>query len=313
MPLLSSFQKPRALSPGDPVVVIAPASPFDRASFSMGLKVLSQRYAVRHEESLFASERYLAGNDSRRLRELLEALSDGQTRAVFAARGGYGVMRVLAGLAESLPPEKHAALAEKLVVGFSDLTALHGFLQGRHRVSIHGPVMTQLGRMSSEGVERLFSLLESPLPSPALHGSATYSSGVAEGPLVGGNLAVLASLLGTPFMPPLTGGILLLEDIGERPYRLDRMWTHLALAGAFRQVRGIVLGDFVDCEEKNASYWSSDVLRELAVATGLPCAAGFPIGHADVNEAVPLGVQVRLDADACTLTFLDGAVSPRAD
>jgi muramoyltetrapeptide carboxypeptidase len=116
-------------------------------------------------------------------------------------------------------------------------------------------------------------------------------------------------LLGTPYLPPLDGAVLLLEDVAERPYRLDRLWTHLELAGVFRRVRGIVLGSFTACEERNASYTSRDVLLELAAATGLPCAAGFPIGHDHVNQPVPLGVRVRLDADACRLTFLESAVS----
>ena len=133
--------------------------------------------------------------------------------------------------------------------------------------------------------------------------------GVAEGPLLGGTLAVLSRLLGTPFLPPLEGAILLLEDVGERPYRLDRMWTHLALAGVFRHVRGIVLGSFTGCEERDAAYSSGDVLRALATETGLPCAAGFPIGHGARNEPVPLGVRVRLDATAPTLTFLEGAAA----
>jgi muramoyltetrapeptide carboxypeptidase len=133
---------------------------------------------------------------------------------------------------------------------------------------------------------------------------------VAEGPLLGGNLSVVTRLLGTPFMPALDGAILLLEDQGERPYRLDRMWTHLQLAGVFERVRAIVLGSFTGCEERDAPYSSAEVLRELALATGLPCAAGFPIGHGEVNEPVPLGVRVRLDADARSLVFLEAAVAP---
>jgi muramoyltetrapeptide carboxypeptidase len=111
-------------------------------------------------------------------------------------------------------------------------------------------------------------------------------------------------------MPALEGAVLLLEDQGERPYRLDRMWTHLALAGVFRRVTGIVLGTFTQCEEPDAPYSSADVLRELARASGVPCAAGFPIGHGDANEPVALGVRVRLDADARRLSFLEAAVAP---
>jgi muramoyltetrapeptide carboxypeptidase len=134
-------------------------------------------------------------------------------------------------------------------------------------------------------------------------------AGVVEGPLLGGSLSVLTRLLGTPYLPALDGAILLLEDRGERPYRLDRMWTHLALAGVFARVRGIALGDFGGCEEPGAAYSSADVLRDLAAATALPCAAGFPVGHGDANEPVPLGARVRLDAGARSLTFLEAAVS----
>ena len=130
-----------------------------------------------------------------------------------------------------------------------------------------------------------------------------------EGRLVGGNLSMLSRVIGTPFMPVLEDTVLLLEDQGERPYRIDRMWTHLALAGVFKRVRGIVLGSFTQCEEKDAPYSSTELLRELAAATGLPCAAGFPIGHGDANEPVPLGVRVHLDAGSCRLSFLEPAVA----
>jgi muramoyltetrapeptide carboxypeptidase len=182
-------------------------------------------------------------------------------------------------------------------------------LQQQRTVSIHGPVVTQLGRQPESTRKRLFSLLESPSTPAPLTGTDTYVSGSAEGPLIGGNLSVLSRLVGTPFMPSLQGAVLLLEDLGERPYRLDRMWTHLALAGVFRDSRGIVLGSFSGCEERDADYTSAEVLRSLAEETGLPCAAGFPVGHTDINEAVPLGVRVRLDADARRLEFLEAAVT----
>ena len=206
-----------------------------------------------------------------------------------------------------LPGLEGIALPAKPVIGFSDITALHQALQRQRLVSIHGPVLTQLSRLDAPTHARLFDLLESTAPAAELAGLETYVDGSAEGPLLGGNLSVLTRLLGTPFLAPLEGAILLLEDVGERPYRLDRMWTHLALAGVFRQVRGIVLGEFTGCEEKEADFSSADVLRELAVATGLPCAAGFPIGHGARNQPLPLGVRVRLDAGGRRLTFLESA------
>jgi len=140
-------------------------------------------------------------------------------------------------------------------------------------------------------------------------GTDTYVGGTVEGPLLGGNLSVFTRLLGTPFMPPLEGAILLLEDHSEQPYRLDRMWTHLELAGVFRKIRGIVLGQFISCEPRDGGFTAAEVLRDLAAATGVPCASGFPIGHGDINEPVPLGVRVRLEADEARLTFLEPAVS----
>jgi len=205
--------------------------------------------------------------------------------------------------------DMQSSAANKPIIGFSDITALHQWRQSHGLVSIHGPVLTQLGRLGRATTERLFGLLESQAPAAPLTGTVAFVEGTAEGPLLGGNLSMFTRLLGTPFMPNLEGAVLFFEDVGERPYRLDRMWTHLELAGVFRQVKGIALGSFTHCEERDADYSSQDVLRELAVATGLPCATGFPIGHGDVNEPVPLGVRVRLDATTAQLTFLESAVS----
>jgi muramoyltetrapeptide carboxypeptidase len=295
------WQKPLLLRPRDTVHVVAPAGPFDRPGFEVGLAVIAQRYSPLHGPGIFEAHRYLAGDDRRRGEELSRALQDSSARAVFCARGGYGVMRLL-------PELPLADAAPTAFVGFSDLTALHLALQAQGRVSIHGPVLTQLGKQPPDVHERLFRLLESPEPPPPLTGSATYVPGTAEGPLLGGNLSLVTRLLGTPFLPSLDGAVLLLEDVGERPYRLDRMWTHLRLAGVFERISGIVLGDFTDCDDKNASYTSADVLRSLAEETGLPCAAGFPIGHGAINQPVPMGTSVRLDAGEARLTFLEGAV-----
>lgn len=302
-PLTSAYQALPSLRRGDRVAVIAPASGFERSAFESGLAVIGERYHVKHGGGIFERHRYLAGSDERRLAELHNALADPGIRAVFCARGGYGATRLLRGLAGVSPPG-----APKPLIGFSDITALHLWLQGHGRRSIHGPVLTQLARLSAATAARLFGLLESASPAPPLQGSDTYVDGVAEGVLLGGNLSVFSRMLGTAFMPSLDGAILLLEDQGERPYRLDRMWTHLELAGVFARVRGIALGSFTACEEPKADYTSAEVLRELAVGTGLPCAAGFPVGHGEVNEPLPLGVRVRLDAGAARLSFLEAAV-----
>lgn len=286
------------LSPGDSVRVVAPAGPFDRKLFEAGLAVLSSRYRPVFDDRIFETARYLAGTDERRGAELRAALADPVAKAVFAARGGYGTLRLL-------PSLKLLGLAPKPVVGFSDLTALHVALGKRGWASIHGPVLTQLGSQAPEVANRLFHLLESTQPAAALTGAATLVPGKATGRLWGGNLSVLTRLLGTRYLAVPSRAILLLEDVGEKPYRLDRMWTHLRLAGVFRKVSGIVLGDFNLCEEPDAPYSAADVLADLARDEGLPCAAGFRIGHAQANFPVPLGCKVRLDADGRRLEFLE--------
>ena len=299
-----SFTPFAALRPGDPVAVIAPASGFDRPSFERGLEVLAARYRPEFDPAIFTKHRYLAGDDARRFAELNRALGDPRIRGVFCARGGYGATRLLSRLRAVTPPAD-----AKPLVGFSDITALHLWMGAHGRTSVHGPVLTQLARLPATTHARLFDLLESRQPAADLAAAETYVPGIAEGRLVGGNLSVLSRMLGTPWMPALEDTVLLLEDTGERPYRLDRIWTHLELAGVFSRVRGIVLGAFTHCEEKDAPYTSAEVLRELVRATGLPCAAGFPIGHGEENEPVALGVRVRLDATARRLGFLEPAAA----
>ena len=268
------------------------------------MAIIANRYRPQYNPGIFERHRYLAGDDARRLAELTSYLASPEIKAIFCARGGYGTMRLLHEL-ETHPRSP----APKHIIGFSDITALHQWRQSHGIMSIHGPVLTQLGRLGTATSERLFSLLENDVPAEPLRGTTSFVEGIAEGPLLGGNLSMFTRLLGTPYMPNLEGAILLFEDVGERPYRLDRMWTHLELAGVFQKVKGIALGSFTHCEERDADYSSQDVLRDLAVATGLPCATGFPVGHGDVNEPVPLGVRVRLDATTALLTFLESAAS----
>ncbi len=224
---------------------------------------------------------------------------------MFCARGGYGSIRLIDSIS-------FRGLPLKPLVGFSDVTALHASFQSAGRISIHGPVVTQLGRSPRPVVDRLYSVLESTNPPDALSATDCLIPGIVEGPLIGGNLSVLTRLLGTPYFPEPSGAILLLEDVGERPYRLDRMWTHLRLAGIFKKVRGIALGELTSCEENSADYSSADVLHGLAAEARLPCAAGFPIGHGEANWAVPLGCLVRLDATGRRLEFLEPAVAETA-
>ena len=305
------FVKPARLAPGDRVAVVAPAGPLDRESLEAGLRLLAGRYEAMWEPGLLSRTRYLAGDDARRATELRAALADPRSKAVIAARGGYGSLRLLPRL---WPPSAGdggpaAPGLTKLLVGFSDITALHCALQAMGEVSVHGPSVNQLATQPRAVVERFFALLEDATAPPTGIAGTPFVGGVVEGPLLGGNLSLLTRLLGTPWLPDLEGAVLLVEDVTERPYRIDRMWTHLRLAGVFDKISGLALGEFTECEEAGADFTGQDVLWSLAAETGLPCVAGLPIGHGAVNVPVALGTRVRLDGGAGTLSFLEPAVA----
>jgi muramoyltetrapeptide carboxypeptidase len=291
--------RPPPLRPGDRIAIVSPSSPVDPELLGLGVARLAERYTPILDKHVFDAERYLAGPDTVRAKAFAQALADPDIHAIFCARGGSGAGRLL-------PLLDLASAPPKPIVGCSDFTVLHAALQSHRRASIHGPVVTQTADQPQLVLDRLFQLLEGGLPPP-LRGATPLVGGYAEGLLLGGNLAVFATLLGTSWMPDTRGAILLLEDDGEQPYRLDRLWTHLRNGGLFAGLAGIALGDFTNCERPGAAFAVRDVLRTLAEETGLPCAVGFPVGHGPVNMPLSLGTRVRLDADAGTLTPLEGA------
>jgi muramoyltetrapeptide carboxypeptidase len=286
--------------------VIAPASPFDEDALRRGCERLGERFEVRASEGLFARRGYLAGDDARRLGELWAALEEPDTAAILCARGGFGSMRLL----DRLPLDR-IRRAEKLLVGFSDITALHAAWARAGLRSIHGPMVAAVGRMSDAHCHRFVEALSGALEAPA--SVETLVPGVATGPLLGGNLALLASLVGTPYFPPVAGALLFLEDVGERPYRVDRMLTQLRLAGAFEGVAGVVLGAFTECGPGPDGVTVEDVLRDHFSALRVPVAFGVPAGHIEDNLALPLGAPARLDTTKGELVFLEGATRPNQE
>jgi muramoyltetrapeptide carboxypeptidase len=295
--------RPPPLRPGDRVAVVAPSSPFDRDRFERGLQRLAARYEPVLDQGLFESRRYLAGPDQVRARALAEAFADDAIRAVFAARGGSGAGRLL-------PLVDLGQMPLKPLVGFSDTTVLHAALQVARRVSVHGPVVTQLSDQPDWVLARLFAVLEGQIPEPLT--GLPLVPGVVEGPLIGGDLAVFCTLLGTRWLPDLTGAVLLLEEVQEQPYKLDRLWTHARNAGVFERIAGIALGQFLDCDPADPRYGTftgREVMRELVAETGLPSAAEFPIGHGEVNAPVALGARVRLDGGRGILQPLEAATA----
>lgn len=296
--------RPRRLRPGARVAVVAPAGPVPREAFAAGAAIIGSRYRLVHDERIFARTGYLAGDDDARAAELAGALADATVEAVFCARGGYGLMRILPRLDRAA-----FARAPKPIVGFSDVTALHAWAQAAGVTSLHAPVVTQLGRLPADDVAALFALLESDAPPPPLAGLRALHGGVGEGRLVGGNLELVSRLVGTPFALDLRDAVLLLEEVGERPYRLDRQLTQLELAGALAGLRAAVVGDLVGCVEKDGSGpGAEEVVGERLGRLGIPVVVGAGVGHGERNRALPLGARVRVDAAAGTVTFHEGAV-----
>jgi muramoyltetrapeptide carboxypeptidase len=301
--------RPPRLQTGDVVRLVAPSGSPPQPEVEAGARLLAQHYRVRYDPAaLFRKEGFLAGPDEHRLRELEAALFDPETKAVFLARGGYGLLRLL-------PHIDRARLAAnpKPIVGFSDATALLALAAQAGVVSIHGPVVTQLPRVAAADRDALFGLLERPGQGLLLEGLETLMPGRVQGPLLGGNLEVFSRLLGTPFMPDLTGAVLLIEDVGERPYEVDRLITHLDLAGVFGAVAAVVIGQFIDCKEPEGSRRGpttvDEVLEERLGRLSIPVVRGAKVGHGDVNAPLPYGSLVELDTRSETLVALEGAVS----
>jgi muramoyltetrapeptide carboxypeptidase len=300
--------RPPRVAAGDVIRVIAPSGPVAREAFQPGADLLGGRYRLRFDEALFTRTGYLAGTDERRLAELRQALADPEARAIVMARGGYGLLRLL-------PFIEREALLERPrpIVGFSDGTALLAAAACAGLASVHGPVVTQLANLGGADQQALFALLETPGPRVMLEGLEELVPGRARGPLLGGNLEVFSRLVGTPYLPDLRGALLFFEDLGERPYRLDRLVTALDLAGVFGAASGVVLGDFSGCREPEAmragSPTADEVLAERFGRLPIPVAFAGAFGHQTRNSALPYGTLAELDTRSGTLTALEGAVS----
>ena len=281
------------------VAVVAPAGPAPPARLAAGAAVLrgwglDVRVPAVVAEGRSGELPWLAGDDDERAAQLTAAWTDPAVRAVWAARGGSGTHRVL----DRLDWSALAAAGPKVLVGFSDLTALHEAIAVRLGVAtLHGPVVTQLGDGDAVAVAATRAVVLDGAGS-ALQGGALVP-GVADGLLVGGNLTVLAAGLGTSFSRPAEGGIAVLEDVDEQPFRLDRVVTQLLRGGWFDGVRGIALGQFTRCGDPQVVRL---LLRRRLEPLGVPLAEGLPVGHEPLNLPVPLGVPARLDGATGTLT-----------
>ncbi|XHS79570.1 LD-carboxypeptidase [Burkholderiaceae bacterium UC74_6] len=243
---------------------------------------------------------FLAADDATRLADLHAALADPEVDAIYALRGGYGCAR--------LTPDINLELLRrsgKPLIGYSDITTLHSLADFLGLPSWHAPMPAS--DLLAPGGERDLAPVAQALhrgtrsgdviATPAFEAHALNRGVMARGRLVGGNLSVYVTLLGTPWQPKLDGAVLFLEDVGEAPYRVDRMLAHLRAAGVLDAVSGFVLGGFTDEE------FPESVLAHHLHATGKPVLAGWPSGHCSPNVALPLGVEVVMDVAARTLTI----------
>ncbi|WP_440856296.1 S66 peptidase family protein [Pseudomonas syringae] len=311
MPATSSNTlHPRALRAGDAVALVSPAGPVDPGKIQAAVAVL-EGWGLRPRvyPNALGSYSFYSGTDEERLADLNAALADPEIRAVICTRGGYGVQRIVQQV-------DMAAVRRdpKLVTGFSDITALHGALWNHARLAtIHGPVASQLerGGLFVSGMRHVLMSSEPVLlkADPASPTARVRTGGSAQGLLLGGNLCILDTSVGTRFMPDLSGAILLIEEVNEPAYRVDRMLTHLGNCGILASLAGVAVGEFTPAANTGRTISPADVLLERLGSLGIPVLGGLPVGHGDLNQAVPLGTQAILDADAGTLLVAAAARS----
>lgn len=309
---------PPRMRRGDTLGIAAPAGPVrDVTRLVRGLATLGNAFALRIAPSLHAARAaatpsYLAADDDVRVAELNAMLRDPDVRGILLARGGYGLMRILPRLdADALRRDP------KPIVGFSDATALLAWAWANGVRGIHGPMGVQLGNIPPEHVVHVIAMLtEAKAPGVRPWSLVAHGAGQRRGPLVTGNLTLVSMLVGTPWPVPLEGALALIEEVGERPYEIDRYLTQLVLTGQLARAAALIVGDLTRCTDANPPTGVPDpedaalrVVLERAASVGLSVAVGAPIGHGDRNEAVPFGAESILDLETGTLEILDAAVA----
>lgn len=296
---------PPPVTAGATIGVVAPAGAVQPEALERGLAWLrAWGFAVQLGEHVLARRRYCAGEPEARARDLEAMFRATDVAAIVCARGGYGTAQVL----PLLDPPVLAA-HPKLLCGYSDVSPLLGFLVERcGMVALHGPmVASDLAKgVSVRAGERLRDLLREPTLAWQEPVSEVVVPGEACGRLVGGCLSSLVALLGTPYAVETTGAVLFLEDVAERPYRIDRMLTQLRLAGKLDRVAAVVLGSFAHCDGHEEHDKAALVLRDFFADAPYPVVAGFPAGHLSENLPFMCGLPVRVDADRCYVEVVGG-------
>ncbi|MBO4163197.1 LD-carboxypeptidase [Micromonospora sp. MMS20-R2-23] len=299
-----SVLRPPVLHEGDTVMLVSPSGPTRPERVARGVELLTG-WGLRPvvAPNAYARRGYLAGDDALRAADLNAAFADPQVRGVICTRGGYGAQRVV-----DLIDMAAVRRDPKVVAGFSDITALQFALwRGARLTGVHGPGAAWVDeRTPLRSAESLHAALmtTAPVTVAAVPTEETYPvrvPGRAVGRLLGGNLCLITATLGTPDMPDLTGAVLLVEEVQEPPYKVDRMLTHLRRAGVLDGLAGVAVGQFTDC----ADGWDTtvvDVLTDRLGDLGVPVLGGLPIGHGPGQLTVPVGTPATLDTETGTLT-----------
>ncbi len=301
------MRRPRALPPGGTIGIVNPSSPVETDLLDSGIAALERRgFRVAVAPHVRDCDGHHAGSPKSRALDLMALYADPAIDAVWCARGGSSSLR----LWPYLDWDYLASLPPKMVIGYSDTTSLlTPFSQRVGTVALHGPLVFELATLAPNLLDWQLKLLQDPCPAGIVPGTAseTLIPGIAEGPLCGGCLSLVAATLGTPYQIDTTGKLLLVEDIGEDPHRIERFLAQFAEAGLLHTAAGFIIGEATDADETRTlpmrQIWS-----DLLAPYGLPAVLGFPFGHVPDNYALPLGIRARLDADAKTLTLLEAAV-----
>jgi len=304
--------KPAALRAGHRIGIVAPASNIKQDLLDEGCRELEALgFKTYYRPDITSSYRYFSGTRQRRLGEFLEMLRSPDIHAIFCARGGYGSGQLISDVDADLIREN-----AKIINGSSDITLLLNWVERAGVVAFHGPMVATAIRQGTEGYDRalLLDLLQGKHAVKFPTGSTkVLRSGSGEGRLIGGCLSVVVATLGTPNEIDTGESILILEDQDEKPYRIDRMITHLKQAGKFEGVRGVVFGEMLNCiQHPDQGYTLEDVLLDLLREYTFPILYGFPTGHTSrPNVIVPFGVRARLDLTSNTPLFelLESAVA----
>jgi muramoyltetrapeptide carboxypeptidase len=296
---------PPSVQKGDTIGLVGPAGPLiNKSNFAAGVRILEKKgFRVRYNRRLLHAKGYLAGSDRERADEFNSLWSEPEVKALVAARGGYGCLRLL-----DLVDMKQIRKNPKILIGFSDLTVLLAAIHKKTGlVTYHGPVVTTLASIDKQSQTAFFNTLAGTAP-PRIKPAKLkiLKGGKARGVLLGGNLTTLVHMIATPYEIPWSRALLLLEDIGESPYRLDRLLTHLAQAGRLQKIKGLILGTFSDDDRKENKAMQGAVYQrivELLEETNIPVWANFPAGHSRRNLTLPIGLEAEMSSSDGSLRF----------